>query len=276
MKSEQRANFSDQLVTPDLAKQWLAHWNTKNRRFKIASYKLYTAEMKAGAWTRGSRLVFYKDGVLCDGQNRLQAVVLSGISCLFDVLVGASLDEGAVIDTGAKRSVQDALQLKGAPAWIANKDCVALVNNINRLVTNSNSTRLPHHVVRRFATENEQWMRPVLELAFKGHKRKLTSTMYYASLAAALRNGESYTEIFDFHAAYFSGECYERTKNSAIRLREYIMGFEGAPWTLPAGYDTTKKTQRAIKAFIERQSISKLYTPGEYIYMLPTVVNQTQ
>jgi len=271
MKSKDRINYSDQVVTPDLASQWLAHWNTRNRRFKGASSDLYAAEMKCGAWNRGSRLMFYSDGVLCDGQNCLLAVVKSGITCLFDVLVGATVEEGATIDTGSKRSVQDALQIKGVASWIANKNCVAIINNTHRLATNSNSKRLPHHVIEKFALDNENWLRPIVDLSQKQHKRKLTSSVYYAQLGAALRSGESHEEILDFHNCYFTGENYEPTKNSTIRLREYILELSGTPWSFPLGYDAAKRTQRAIKAFINRQSISKLYCPTEYIYQFPTV-----
>jgi hypothetical protein len=271
MKSKDRINYSDQLVTPDLASQWLSHWNTRNRRFKGSSSDLYAAEMKCNAWNRGSRLMFYSDGVLCDGQNRLLAVVKSGVTCLFDVLVGATAEEGATIDTGSKRSVQDALQIKGAPSWIANKNCVAIINNTHKLATHSNNKRLPHHVIEKFALENENWLRPIVELSMKQHKRKLTSSVYYAQLAAALRSGESRNEIIDFHTCYFSGENYDPSKNSTIRLREHVLEFSGTPWAFPAGYDAAKKTQRAIKAFIDRQSISKLFCPSEYIYQFPTV-----
>jgi hypothetical protein len=271
MKSKDRINYSDQLVTPDLASQWLSHWNTRNRRFKGVSSDLYAADMKCNAWNRGSRLMFYSDGVICDGQNRLLAVVKSGVTCLFDVLVGATAEEGATIDTGSKRSVHDALQIKGVAGWIANKNCVAIINNTHKLATSSNSKRLPHHVIEKFALGNENWLRPIVELSHKQHKRKLTSSVYYAQLGAALRSGESYEEILDFHNCYFSGENYEPTKNSTIRLREHILELSGTPWSFPVGYDTAKRTQRAIKAFIKRQSISKLYSPTEYIYQFPTV-----
>lgn len=271
MKSKDRINYSDQLVTPDLASQWLSHWNTRNRRFKGDSSNLYASEMKCNAWNRGSRLMFYSDGVICDGQNRLLAVVKSGVTCLFDVLVGATAEEGATIDTGSKRSIQDALQIKGAPDWIANKNCVAIINNTHRLATKCNGNRLPHHVIEKFALDNENWLRPIVELSHKHHKRKLTGSVYYAQLGAALRSGESHEEIVDFHNCYFSGENYEPTKNATIRLREYILEAPGTPWTFPASYDTAKRTQRAIKAFIDRQSISKLYCPLEYIYQFPTV-----
>jgi len=271
MKSKDRINYSDQFVTPDLASQWLSHWNTRNRKFKGASSDLYAAEMKCNAWSRGSRIMFYGDGVLCDGQNRLLAVVKSGVPCLFDVLVGATNEEGTTIDTGSKRSVQDALQIKGAASWIANKNCVAIINNTHKLATNSSSRRLPYHVIEKFALDNEDWLRPFVELSIKHNKRKLTNSVYYAQLAAALRSGESYKEILDFHQCYFSGENYDPSKNSTIRLREYILEFHGTPWTFPAGYDAAKRTQRAIKAFIDRQSISKLLCPSEYIYQFPTV-----
>jgi hypothetical protein len=273
MASSIRSNHSDQLVTPDIARTWLDHWNTRNRRFKGGSSDLYAREMKQGNWKRGSRIIFYGDGVLCDGQNRLLAVVKSKIPCLFDVLIGASIDEGTAIDTGTKRSVQDALQIKGCPEWIANKNTVALVNTIHKLATSSNGYKLSHSVIEEFASANEPWLRPAIEIGFYNKKLKLTSAGYCAQIAVALRHGESYEELKDFHSRYVSGENYEAEKNSTIRLREYILSFHGTPWTLPTGYDTAKRTQRAIQAFIQRQHLHKLYAPAEYIYQFPTVLD---
>ena len=218
--------------------------------------------------------MFYADGTLCDGQNRLLAVMESNVNVFFDVLVGATLEEGANVDTGAKRSVSDALQIKGAPLWIANKYCVAIVNAINKLATGSSSARLPHYIIEEFAKKEEAWLRPVTDMARNcTNKKRLTNCAFFAQLAVALRAGASISEIVDFSDRYVSGENYDQSKSAVTRLREYVLSYSGDPWTFPAGIDTAKRTQRALKAFIERQSIMKLYAPDEFIYQFPIVLD---
>jgi hypothetical protein len=234
---------------------------------------MYARQMAAGFWTNGSRIVFYKDGVLCDGQNRLAAVVESGVSCFFDILVGATHEEGANVDIGVKRSAHDALQIKGAEEWIANKYCVALVNSIHKFGTGSTGKdlRIAHHVIDQYASQNESWLKPIVRLSQKLHKKRLTSASYYAQLAAAYFNGEPLEELVDFHERLLTGENYDPQKNAVTRIREYIAEVNGSPWMFPVAYDTAKRTQRAIKAFIDRQPLSKLYAPTEYIYQFPLV-----
>jgi len=273
MASEFRKNYTDQVVTVEMADHWLKHYNTRNRLFKLGNVEMYARDMKIGKWTQGSRLIFYSDGTLCDGQNRLLAVVKSGVSTFFDILVGATVEEGSNIDTGAKRSVSDALQVKGSPSWIANKDCVGIVNSINKLATHSSGIRLPHYIIENFAIENERWLRPAVEMAKAPKKKKLSACTYYATLGVALRANVSIDEILDFNQRYIHGENFDQSKCSVTRLREYVIGFEGQSWHFPYAFDTTKRTHRALQAFIARHPLSKLYAAPNYVYPFPTVLS---
>jgi len=72
-----------QLVTPALAKRWLA--TNKNRKDMVpARINAIAAKMKAGTYTAKTPLLF-KNGKLVDGRHRLSAVVRSGKSVRFDV-----------------------------------------------------------------------------------------------------------------------------------------------------------------------------------------------
>lgn len=277
MKSQERINYTDQLVTPSMAEHWLTHYNLRNRKMKPASSALYARQMASGFWTSGSRIMFYKDGVLCDGQNRLKAVVESGVSCFFDILVGATQEEGANIDIGVKRSAHDALQIAGAENWIANKYCVALINSIHKFGIGSGSKelRLAHHVIDQYASQNESWLKPFVRLSQKLHKRRMTSSSYFAQLATAHYNGESLDELTDFHERLVKGENYDPNKNAVTKLGQYLADLNGSPWVFPVACDTAKRTQRAIKAFIDRQPLSKLYAPTEYIYQFPLVLGES-
>jgi hypothetical protein len=271
MKSDQRIGIMDQLITPELAKYWLDNCNTRNRRHKLDKSDLYASDMKHGRWTRGTRIGFYTDGVLCDGQNRLLAVCKSGIPCYFDVVVGMTQEQGANIDTGVKRSVSDSLQIKGTADWIATKECVAIVNALNKAQSNRKSLQLSHYVIEKFAVNNEDLIRPFCDLSRGSRKRKVTNSLYYAVLISAVYSGCSFDEIKDFNNRYISGENYDPSKNASTRLREYVLEFPGSPWHLPIGLDTAKRAQRALKAFMSRQSLSKLYSPSEWIYEFPVV-----
>lgn len=120
-------------VTPEKAVKWLEA-NTHNRRPKDNKIDVYRAAMLRGEWRlTGEAIKFAKDGTLLDGQNRLWAVVRSGVT--IDVLVvrGLDFDTQVVMDTGASRQFSDQLALNGE------KDARALASALRLLFFYENS-----------------------------------------------------------------------------------------------------------------------------------------
>jgi len=269
MASETRQNFTDQVVTPELAAIWVEQYNTRNRSLKPSQILRYANDMKAGRWTVGSRIIFYKDGILCDGQNRLAAVALANQPLMFDVMVGATQEEGANIDTGSKRSTTDALKISGAVDWVSNNKCVAMINWIAKNGP-SNIRSTSHYDVVAFALANEQWLRPIAHLyATSTTRKQLSTAAFYAQLAVAHRHGEPLDELLDFNHRFITGENYERSKNAVIKLRELCLT-EPSCWSSSQTIETAMRTQRCIKAFVEGQHLEKLYAPSKWIYEIPT------
>lgn len=107
-------------VSPDTAAAWLRA-NTANRRLRPSTVARYARDMRMGAWLINHQgIAFREDGVLLDGQHRLQAVVDSGVTITFLVTRGwpARIDEAGAsttldtVDTGAGRSIADLLELQ--------------------------------------------------------------------------------------------------------------------------------------------------------------------
>lgn len=258
-----------QLVTYDLAKHWLDHHNTNNRPFKDAAIKKYAAQMEREEWSL-SRIAFYADGTLMDGQNRLAAVVMSQTNQWFDVLVGASRKEGITIDTGVKRSISDALSIKGAEPWMCDRKTVAMIAFINKygpckVLTSSTFE------IEDFANANREWLQPIAEFMMTHqNKRGLTPAAYYTQLALALRAGEPFDDVIDFAECYYKGENYDPDRVAVTRLREFCI-MNPDCWSHGSLEDSAKKVQRAIYAFIRREPLTKLYAPSNYIYELPRI-----
>ena len=67
-------------VTPEIAARWLKN-NGKNRSLSIAHVKRLAASMAAGRWSLNGQTISFDDqGRLLDGQHRLSAVVMSGVT----------------------------------------------------------------------------------------------------------------------------------------------------------------------------------------------------
>lgn len=100
-------------MTPEWAADLLTR-NPKNRRIKAAHVELMARDMKAGQFQfNGDVIRIDTENNLLDGQNRLTACVRSKEP--FDTLLikGLPPDARATIDSGAKRSFGDRLQMEG-------------------------------------------------------------------------------------------------------------------------------------------------------------------
>lgn len=122
-------------VTPEIADRWLGR-NERNRPKKNRARERYARDMASGEWAfTGEAIKFADDGRLLDGQNRLDAIVQTGVTLL--MLVVRGLDQAAqdVMDTGTKRSASDMLDMAG-------KNNAALLGAVARLAVGWNSGEL--------------------------------------------------------------------------------------------------------------------------------------
>jgi hypothetical protein len=100
-------------VTPEIAAQMLDK-NTSNRPMNGIHAKAMKDSFLAGDMIlNGETIIFDVDGVLLNGQHRLQGCIESGVS--WDTLVVRGIDPEAfrTLDSGKKRSTADALSMKG-------------------------------------------------------------------------------------------------------------------------------------------------------------------
>lgn len=75
---ENRIDVKKVDVTPDLAEKWLLK-NTHNRKLYETVVDSYALDMKRGNWILNHQgICFDEDGVLLDGQHRLEAIKRSG------------------------------------------------------------------------------------------------------------------------------------------------------------------------------------------------------
>ena len=114
-------------ITPKKAKEYLAKniHNPRHGNMNRSVIKRYAEDMKAGKWElNGEAIMFDEDGYLKNGQHRLAAIILSGVTVRMCVIRGVSNDV-MIYDGGYIRTVA---QITGAnPAISAAANLV--VNN---------------------------------------------------------------------------------------------------------------------------------------------------
>lgn len=101
------------LLTPTVAEMWLGH-NSHNRTLRNKAVADLVGAIQRGEWQlNGDAIRFDTGGTLLDGQHRLWAVSESGVAVPTLVVVGLPPESQETVDVGARRSLRDALTLRG-------------------------------------------------------------------------------------------------------------------------------------------------------------------
>lgn len=102
-----------QTITPKMAEKML-DGNTHNRKLREHRVIQYAQVLQGGEWElTGDCVVIDEDGVILNGQHRLSAVVTAEMPADMVVLRGIPRKTQDVMDTQMKRSIGDALRLRG-------------------------------------------------------------------------------------------------------------------------------------------------------------------
>jgi hypothetical protein len=100
----------------EIAQEVLAY-NTGNRRINRRKLQQLVDQMTRGDFINtGEPIIISREGVLNDGQHRLQAVVEADVEVDMDIRFGISREAFRVTDTGASRTPGDVLTIMGAAA----------------------------------------------------------------------------------------------------------------------------------------------------------------
>lgn len=100
-------------ITPALAEKWLRQ-NTHNRNIRERVVLAYARDMEAGQWAEnGEAIKFAADGTLLDGQHRLHAIALAGVTVSMLIVTGLANAAQETMDAGSRRRTADAFGLRG-------------------------------------------------------------------------------------------------------------------------------------------------------------------
>lgn len=155
-------------VTPQLAATMLEH-NTHNRKISTPVVNKYKNEIALGEWVPTSAGIgFDENGVLCDGQHRLAAIVEAGTPCVMLVSFNLPALAQEKIDRQRKRTLFDVLYLSGEAN---NRTAVQIATYMAQRV-NRKSSELSDAEVKAFYNSNRT---AIDAIAAFGNKKTLYS-----------------------------------------------------------------------------------------------------
>lgn len=107
-----------EIITPAVAEQMLKA-NVHNRDLRKRHVAMLAGAMARGEWIpNGDSIKFSTEGVLLDGQHRLQAVIESGASITIPVVRELQSASQITMDTHARRKLSDVLKLNGETNYL--------------------------------------------------------------------------------------------------------------------------------------------------------------
>lgn len=116
-------------LTPGMAAAILS-LNSKNRPASNSHTKRLAQAMLDGEWLyNGDAIRVSSEGVLLDGQHRLLAVILSGVTIKARIIYGLAPGCFTTIDTGRRRSARDALAVEGIPNYTIVASAARILHN---------------------------------------------------------------------------------------------------------------------------------------------------
>lgn len=100
-------------ITPDVARR-LLDYNTNNRGIRRKHVDWLSKQMELGYWIfTGDSIKFSLNGILCDKQHTLHAIIQSNTTQKYVIIGGLDNRVIDVLDTGIARSAGDVLKLNG-------------------------------------------------------------------------------------------------------------------------------------------------------------------
>jgi hypothetical protein len=103
-------------VTPEIAQHWLT-FNVANRELVQSKVDQFHADMESGNWLDDGSTIRFAYGKLLDGQHRLMALMLAGVSLPMLVVYGLDSECQVTMDTGRGRTPRDSLSIEGLDKW---------------------------------------------------------------------------------------------------------------------------------------------------------------
>jgi hypothetical protein len=253
----------EMMITPSQAIEWLETKNTRNRTLSMKRACMYAGDMVKGKWHQTHQgISFYDDGVLADGQTRLKAIAIANMSIKMLVTFGLHQSSSIGIDNHRMRSTANQIEIDGRASWIG-KNEIAIARQLLRISGKSDNLSTDQIIAYCEA------VKPSLVFAVDNLRVK-SKSISPASVKAAVSCAygvESDGDLIDFCGALTTGIMKHESQVAAIRLREKLLQDGSAMQASGTGrLEALMLTQRAIKAFCEKQQIKRLVLPEVLIY----------
>lgn len=258
-----------QIVTPAMAKAWLSKNACNQRKLRSGVVDRYARDMKAGKWLLTHQGIgFNTRGELIDGQHRLHAVVLADLSVLMMVSTDVPCSAFSHLDLGMQRTTSDVLRGEGDEWVTPDHISIARLLEANGNSRQSAAGRSPFEM-KELVYRHRNAITFVLT-SIERRVRGVTVSPCLAAIASAYYGEKDRVRLSEFCTVLVSGIVRDAQQDTpAIMLRDYLKDNMGS-LSAASRIEMYLKSQRAIRAFMGKEKINKLFMPSAPIYNVPS------
>lgn len=194
--------ITQERITPDKAREYLGMNVDNYRKLNSARVQTYCADMKAGRWQfNGESIKFSQNGVLMDGQHRLQAIVKADVPV--DMLVIRGLDNDVdICDIGSVRTLGMIAKRRGT----CEANATTIVALANFIIGNGDPHKTSGNgAILDYIGEHEEELKKAHTATMCGSKPICRKAPIMAAVYCLIRNGEDLSDIQNFFKIANSG-----------------------------------------------------------------------
>lgn len=251
-------------ITPEVAQGLLVEHNKLNRKENSKHIDTIAKDMLSGCWHLNHQpIAVDADANVIDGQHRLAAVLKSGKPQPFlVVLYSRSLQVNNTIDTGRPRSYLDHIAMKG-DFTLGNLE-QSMLRFLHGMATGSYGQKASSAAMEMVREEYDEAIKFVLT-----HYRERVRGIVAAMLAAI---ASAYGHVPNDKLARFIHVLVNRTASESDPAEQTILQLiRNADRTndhsAGAREGLFRKTQRAIRAYVDGQVLTKIFAPEKHMPM---------
>lgn len=257
-------------ISADLAARWL-DGNTHNRPVWQSVVDRFARDMQADRWRETHQgIAFDANGVLIDGQHRLWAIVLSGVTVRMRVFFNEPIENLSAVDTGLVRSNFDVLHLTGVAGDMTASHLATLRAMLagdtgyspRRTVSEEADLLGKHAEAVHFAMEHLGTCR------FRG-----VATATIRGIIARAYYSISHAKLIHFCDVLKTGGSPDEEDAAIVLLWQFLAGSAGAGKSQAVRRMRYGKAERALLAYLRGERITHLRMMDGELFPLPEEVS---